>query len=134
MNARKRKTVEQLDAEVRAFNARFHIGDEVEYSEVVGEGTPQRYRLRTQAEVLGDHTAVVWLVGKSGCVACDHCAVPGGAAKDAALQQARTALVGLWDSKPSGGLHIDNASPACVLRVQEAIKAIDAVRSTGSPA
>lgn len=58
--------------EVDAFNARFAIGEEVIYNEVVGDGKPQRLRTRTDAQVLSGHTAVVWLEGKSGCVCCSH--------------------------------------------------------------
>lgn len=60
--------------EVDAFNARVKVGDAVEYSEVVGLGTPAVYRTRTEAEILSGHTAVVWLEGKSGCVSVSHCA------------------------------------------------------------
>ncbi|WP_256701045.1 hypothetical protein [Caballeronia sordidicola] len=34
---------------------------------------PTVYVTRTPAEVLSGHTAVVWLDGKSGCVAVSHC-------------------------------------------------------------
>jgi hypothetical protein len=59
--------------EVDSFNARVNVGDSVEYSEVIGMGTPVAYRTRTAAEVLSGHSAVVWLEGKSGCVCVSHC-------------------------------------------------------------
>jgi hypothetical protein len=59
--------------EADSFNARVNVGDQVEYSEVVGMGTPVVYRTRTAAEILSGHTAVVWLEGKSGCVCVSHC-------------------------------------------------------------
>ncbi len=58
---------------VDSFNARVKVGDRVEYSEVVGMSKPTVYVTRTPAEVLSGHTAVVWLDGKSGCVAVSHC-------------------------------------------------------------
>lgn len=64
---------------VSDFNRRFAVGAEVDYCEVVGLTPPVRYRTRSEAEVLSGHTAVVWLEGKSGCVCCDHCFVPGSA-------------------------------------------------------
>jgi hypothetical protein len=59
--------------EADSFNARVNVGDQVEYSEVVGMGTPVVYRTRTPAEILSGHTAVFWLEGKSGCVCVSHC-------------------------------------------------------------
>jgi hypothetical protein len=67
--------VQQLSAaekEVAAFNKRFKIGDEVIYTGYPG-ATPHRLTTRTEASVLSGHTAVVWLNGKSGCVAVSHC-------------------------------------------------------------
>jgi hypothetical protein len=59
--------------EADAFNAHIFIGDLIEYQEVIGVTEPQRYYVETAAEVLGGHTAVVWLEGKSGCVCVSHC-------------------------------------------------------------
>lgn len=67
----------KLQEEVAAFNRRFAVGDPVEYYEVVESGQSTRHRTRTAAQVLG-HIAVVWLEGKSGCVACSHCFMPAG--------------------------------------------------------
>lgn len=59
------------------WNRTIAVGDAVEFREADGE-PPQVYTTRTPAEVLSGHTAVVWLNGKSGCVACELCrkAVP----------------------------------------------------------
>ena len=48
----------------------FHVGDVVNYSSVIGE-PPTKFNLtvRTEPELLGGHTWVVWLHGFSGCVA-----------------------------------------------------------------
>lgn len=59
--------------EVDAFNARVMVGDLIEYSEVIGMTEPKRFNTATEAQVLSGHTAVVWLEGKSGCVAVSHC-------------------------------------------------------------
>ncbi len=74
------KSAKALEQEVRAFNNRFRVGDEVDYYEVIETGQCKRYRTRTPAEVLSGHTAVVWLEGKSGCVCCDHVFLPPGVA------------------------------------------------------
>jgi len=58
--------------EVADWNARVKVGDTVEYAEVKGDPAG-RYEVRTPAEVLMGHTAVVWLKGKRGCVAISHC-------------------------------------------------------------
>ena len=54
------------------WNARVPVGAIVEYSEVCGD-PPETFTTSTAAEVLGGHTAVVWLNGKSGCVRISHC-------------------------------------------------------------
>ena len=67
--------------EVYDFNAVVKVGDTVEYSEVIGVGEAVRYQTQSEAEVLGEHTAVVWLKGKRGCVKLSHCKpVAAGAA------------------------------------------------------
>src|SRR5258708_22103276 len=59
--------------EVDVFNAAVKVGDFIEYSEVIGMGEPVRYPTESEAQVLGGHRAVVWLVGKRGCVPLSHC-------------------------------------------------------------
>ncbi|NPT59707.1 hypothetical protein [Paraburkholderia elongata] len=58
---------------VNIFNKAVKVGDTVEYWEVIGMGEPERFVTEGEAEVLGGHTAVVWLKGKRGCVALNHC-------------------------------------------------------------
>ena len=58
--------------EVDAWNKAVKIGDEVEFREYP-EADPQRFKTRTEAEVLSGHTAVIWLKGKSGCVCIEAC-------------------------------------------------------------
>ena len=78
----RRPNLKKLEAEAAAFNARFPVSAEVDYSEVVGMGVPVRYRTRSPAEVLSGHTVVVWLTGQSGCVACSHCLAPAAAPRN----------------------------------------------------
>lgn len=56
------------EREVRAWNAKYPVGTAVQYRAYPG-APPELSVTRTHAEVLGDHTAVVWLEGKAGCVA-----------------------------------------------------------------
>lgn len=80
MSTRKKPTKAQLEHQVAAFNRQIAVGDEVDYFAVIEDGVSQRYKTRSPAEVLSGHTAVVWLEGKSGCVACSHCFMPPGVA------------------------------------------------------
>lgn len=54
------------------WNANVSIGDTVEYRSHPGS-EPKLFSTRTAASILSGHTAVVWLNGKSGCVAVDAC-------------------------------------------------------------
>lgn len=68
-------TTRNLQRRVDEWNARHPIGTSVRYWPLVSE--PDNYTdtvTRSVAEVLSGHTAVVWLAGKAGCVALDHCA------------------------------------------------------------
>ena len=53
------------------WNTGHPIGCEVWYHPVIGEPGCAKYKTRTKATVLSGHTCVVWLDGKSGCVALD---------------------------------------------------------------
>jgi hypothetical protein len=57
-----------LKAECDNFDRRVKVGDAVDYYSHPN-AEPQRFTTRTNASVLSGHTAVVWLEGKSGCVA-----------------------------------------------------------------
>ncbi|EMO0332524.1 hypothetical protein [Pseudomonas aeruginosa] len=59
-------------ATVAAWNSAYPAGTEVDYRFHRG-ATPKRTRTTTEAQMLGGHTAVVWLAGVSGCVALSHC-------------------------------------------------------------
>lgn len=60
--------------EADVFNARFAVGTDVLYTPYPG-AEPVRDRIYAPAEVLGGHTAVAWLAGQRGCVAC-HAVTP----------------------------------------------------------
>jgi hypothetical protein len=81
---RKAPCPKRLQAEVDQFNAKVPLGGLVDYFEY--EGAPlQRFKTRTEAQILSGHTAVVWLEGKSGCVCVSHCIpVSSDAAAEAA--------------------------------------------------
>jgi hypothetical protein len=56
------------------WNKTVKVGDEVVYRSHPG-ADPQLFKTRTEAQVLSGHTAVVWLDGKSGCVAVVACLI-----------------------------------------------------------
>lgn len=60
------------DQQVADWNAFVAVGDTVEYRSDPG-AVPQIFNTRTPAEVLQGHTAVVWLIGKCGCVCVEAC-------------------------------------------------------------
>lgn len=68
------KTLAQLERQCADWNATHKPGTAVEYREVLGAGEAVfRTTTRSEAQVLGGHTAVVWLTGKTGAVSLDHC-------------------------------------------------------------
>ena len=75
MPAPKRPTLAQLETQCSAWNAAHEIGATVAYEEIRGEGETFRGKSRSEAQVLGGHSAVIWLEGKSSCVSLDHCMV-----------------------------------------------------------
>ncbi|MGW1059330.1 hypothetical protein [Micromonospora rubida] len=56
----------------RAFNDASPIGTPVRYWRGARDGDGRTARTRTAAQLLGGHTAVVWLDGVSGCIALTH--------------------------------------------------------------
>lgn len=68
----RRPTIATLLHQVDAWNASTPIRTMVEYRSHP-EAEPQLYHTRTAASILSGHTAVVWLEGKSGCVAIEAC-------------------------------------------------------------
>jgi hypothetical protein len=61
------------EREAAAFNADYPIGTLVNYWRGVREGEPSgQGETYWQATVLGNHTAVAWIVGCRGCIALSH--------------------------------------------------------------
>lgn len=58
--------------EADAWNAGVRVGDEVDYFAYPGAEAEQ-FTTATEAKVLNEHTAVVWLNGKRGCVSVASC-------------------------------------------------------------
>ena len=69
----RRKSAEQLERQCADWNATHKPGTPVQYREVLGASQPIQTTTRSEAQVLGGHTAVIWLTGKTGCVGLDHC-------------------------------------------------------------
>ena len=60
----------RAQAEVDQWNSVFPVGTSVWYRTDGGSELPDK--TRSEAELLSGHTAVIWLEGKSGCVALDR--------------------------------------------------------------
>jgi hypothetical protein len=62
---------EQLHCET--FNAKYPLGTMVDFWTGLRAGEPSgTSTTRSEAELLGGHTAVVWLEGVRGCIALSH--------------------------------------------------------------
>ena len=59
-------------AEVDAWNDAHPVGTSVRYWTGLREGRGKPSTTRTEASVLGGHTAVVWVVGEPACIALTH--------------------------------------------------------------
>ena len=73
MSAPKRPSAAQLQKQCDKWNAKSPIGTAVSYESIVGRGETFRGKSSSEAEVMGGHSAVIWLYGKSGCVSLAHC-------------------------------------------------------------
>lgn len=58
--------MKKIEREVSTWNERANIGDLVTYLDDNGEA--HSTRTRSEASLLGGHTAVVWIEGRVGCV------------------------------------------------------------------
>lgn len=83
----KRKTPAQLQTQCNQWNAANPPGTLVSFEEIRGDGETFRGRTSGEAQVTGGHTAIVFLDGKSGFVALDHC-TPVAALKGAGATNA----------------------------------------------
>jgi hypothetical protein len=65
------------EQQVRDWNEIFPVGQQILYWKgVAGDGPGTEGVTRNAAEVLGGHTAVVWVEGVPGCIALSHIEVP----------------------------------------------------------
>jgi hypothetical protein len=80
---RQQKSEVELQTECDRWNEKYPIGTLVEYFRLINplEEPEGRYVTRSAAQVMGGHSAVIWLQGKSGCVALEAC-VPEEKAED----------------------------------------------------
>ncbi|MFD1546953.1 hypothetical protein [Nonomuraea guangzhouensis] len=60
---------------VAGWNATVPVGTPVRYWTGWREGDGKTSRTRTAAQLLGGHTAVVWVEGEVSCIALSHVAV-----------------------------------------------------------
>lgn len=65
-------TLKTLQRQCNDWNAKVKVGDLVQYRSTL-DANPQTFVTHTEATILSGHTAVLWLRGRSGCVALDHC-------------------------------------------------------------
>lgn len=71
MNELARSTISQNGLAAK-WNKTFPVGTRVRYWTGVREGVGKVSTTKTEADLLGGHTAVVWIEGESGCVALSH--------------------------------------------------------------
>lgn len=73
MPAPKRPSPAALQKQCDAWNAKHPVGTTISYEEIQGRGETHRGASVSEAQVMGGHSAVIWIDGKSGCVDLDHC-------------------------------------------------------------
>lgn len=81
LTKRQQRELRVAQSRVDSWNATVAVGDRVEYRSCPSNRKPTFVgKTRCPAQVLGGHTAVVWLEGFRGCVALTHCrpAPPAG--------------------------------------------------------
>lgn len=69
--APKRKTLKQLQAECDKFNAANAIGADV-FVKLDGIEEPFKTKTKSTAQIMGGHTAVIWLENVSGAYKLDR--------------------------------------------------------------
>jgi hypothetical protein len=65
-----KKTANQQQRQVDAWNGKYPVGTPVKLRK--NDGTSVKTVTRSKAELLGGHTAVVWLEGVVGCYCLTH--------------------------------------------------------------
>lgn len=71
----RRKSLNELKAQVIVWNHEHPVGTPVIFHPVIGEQKGRNDKTAGEAYLLGDHTAVVKLEKTPGCVALDACEV-----------------------------------------------------------
>jgi len=66
-----RPDLKKLQKECDTFNSSVSVGDEV-FVKLDGVDEPFRTRTKSEAQILSGHSAVIWLVGVSGCYLLDR--------------------------------------------------------------
>ena len=69
----RKPSAKKLSEQVDQWNRTVPPWSEVEFHPVIGEARYRLDRTRSEAQILGGHTAVVWLEKTPGCVALDAC-------------------------------------------------------------
>lgn len=59
------------------WNEKYPVGIAVLYWRGAKQGPGKQSSTKSQAEVLGGHTAVIWVEGEPGCIALSHVNVMG---------------------------------------------------------
>lgn len=71
MQAIKRPSVKKLQAECDKFNSQVKVGEDV-YVKLDGVEEPFKTQTKSTAQILGGHSAVIWLQNVSGCYLLDR--------------------------------------------------------------
>lgn len=66
----------------KSWNAAWPEGTPVRFWTGARDGDGETGRTRTPAQVLGGHTAVVWVTGESSCIALTHVEPVTGGGRD----------------------------------------------------
>lgn len=69
---REKKVTKKLQAEIDRFNKKCPVGGKVRYWTGLREGEGVESTTRSEAQAIGNHTAVVWVEGHSACITLSH--------------------------------------------------------------
>ncbi len=67
----RQKSLRELQADVDRWNSKIPEGSKIALA--LDDGTIIPTITRSRAQILGGHSAVVWVVGKPGCYRLDRC-------------------------------------------------------------
>jgi len=69
---REKKVTKKLKSKIDSFNEKCPVGARVRYWTGLREGEGVESTTRSEAQALGNHTAVVWVEGHSSCISLSH--------------------------------------------------------------